>query len=55
MRPQLVDDGRHGAEDLGLPGSGDIALIVDEDGVEQGRDKVLSDLVKQDGSAQINN
>lgn len=42
MSPQLVDDGRHGAEHLGLSGSGDVALVVDEDGVQQRRNKVLS-------------
>ena len=44
MSPQLVDDGRHGAEDLGLTGGGNVALIVDEDGVQQRWNKVLPDL-----------
>lgn len=49
MPAQLVDDGRHGAEDLGFSGSGDVALVVDEDGVQQRRDKVLPDLEDGEG------
>lgn len=39
--PQLVDDGCHGAENLGLAGSRDIALVVDQDRIEQRWYKVL--------------
>lgn len=46
---QLVDNGCHGAEDLGLTGSGDIALVVDEDGVQQRWNKVLPYLEEQRG------
>lgn len=49
VSPQLVDDGCHGAEDLGLTGGGDIALVVDEDGVQQRRNKVFPDLEEQRG------
>lgn len=53
---QLVDNGRHGAEHLGLSGGGNVALIVYEDGVEERRDKVLADLGGQRGqSAQKRN
>lgn len=41
---QLVDDGCHGAEDLGLPGSRDVPLVVDEHRLQQGGHKVLSHL-----------
>lgn len=41
VSPQLVDDGRHGAEDLGLSGGGDVALVVNQDRVEKRRHEVL--------------
>lgn len=41
VSPQLVDDGRHGAEDLGLSGGGDVALVVNQDRVEKRWHKVL--------------
>lgn len=41
---QFVDNGRHGAKDLGLAGGGNVTLIVDEDSVQQWGDKVLSNL-----------
>lgn len=41
---QLVDDGRHGAEDLGLPRGRHVPLVVDEDGLQQGGHKVLPHL-----------
>lgn len=44
VAPQLVDDGCHGAENLGLTGSRDIALVVDQDRIEQRWYKVLPDL-----------
>lgn len=52
MPPQLVDDGCHGAEDLGFSGSGDIALVVDEDSVQQRWNKVLPDLEDNGGDQQ---
>lgn len=39
--PQLVDNGCHGAEDFRFTGGGDIALVVDEDGIQQRWNKVL--------------
>ena len=47
VSPQLVDNGCHGAEDLRLTGSGNIALVVNEDGVQQRWNKVLPYLEKQ--------
>lgn len=44
VSPQLVDNGRHGAEDFGFTSSGDVALVVNEDGVQQWRNKVFPDL-----------
>lgn len=41
---QLVDDGCHGAEDFGLPGSWDVPLVVDEHRLQQGGHEVLSHL-----------
>lgn len=41
---QLVDDGCHGAEDFGLPGSRDVPLVVDEHRLQQGGHEVLSHL-----------
>lgn len=41
---QLVDDSGHSAEDLGLTCSRDIALVVNEDGVQQWWNKVLTNL-----------
>lgn len=38
---QLVDDGCHGAENLGLPGSRDVPLVVDQHRLQQGGHKVL--------------
>lgn len=55
VSPQLVDNGCHGTEDLRLTGSGNIALVVNEDGVQQWWNKVLPYLEKQwEGSAGIN-
>lgn len=44
---QLIDDGCHGAEDLGLSGCWDVSLVVDEHGLQQGRNKVLCHLEPQ--------
>lgn len=41
---QLVDNRRHGAEDLGLSGGRDVPLVVDEHRLQQGGHKVLSHL-----------
>lgn len=41
VSPQLVDDGRHGAEDLGLSGGGDVALVVNQDRIEKRWHEVL--------------
>ena len=41
---QLIDDGRHGAEDLGLTGRRDITLVVYEDGIQKWWNEVLSNL-----------
>lgn len=41
---QLVYDGCHGAEDLRLPGSRDVPLVVDEHRLQQGGHKVLRHL-----------
>lgn len=46
--PQLVHNGRHGAEDLRLTGGGDVALVVNEHGVQQRGNKVFSDLEKEE-------
>lgn len=55
VSPQLVDNCCHGAEDLRLTGSRNIALVVNEDGVQQRWNKVLPYLEKQwKGSAGIN-
>lgn len=50
MAPQLVDNGCHGAEDLGFTGGGDVALVVDEDGVQQRWNEVLPNLEKSERS-----
>lgn len=42
--PQLVDNCCHGAEDLGLTGGRDVALIVNQDRIEQRWYKVLPHL-----------
>lgn len=44
VSPQLVDNGRHGAEHLRFAGGWDVALVVNENSVQQRRNKVLSDL-----------
>ena len=44
VRPQLVDDGCHGAEDLGVAGRWDVPLIVDEHRLQQGGHKVITHL-----------
>lgn len=45
--PQLVDNSCHGAEDFRLTGGRDIALVVNEDGIQQGGNKVLTNLKQQ--------
>lgn len=42
MSPQLVDDDGHGAEHLGLARRRHVALVIDENRVQQRRNKVLS-------------
>ena len=44
VNSQLVDNCRHGAEDLRLPGSRDVPLVVNEHGLQQGGHKVLRNL-----------
>lgn len=44
MSSQLVDNGRHGAEYFGFTSSRDVALVVDEDSVQQWRNKVFPNL-----------
>lgn len=41
---QLVDDGRHCAQHLGLAGRRDVSLVVYEHGLQQGGHKVLRHL-----------
>lgn len=41
VSPQLVDNGRHGAEDLRLSGGGDVALVVNQDRIEKRWHEVL--------------
>lgn len=45
MSPQLVDNDSHGTEHLGLPSGWDIPLVVDENCIQQRRNKVFSYLV----------
>ena len=41
---QFVYDGSDSAEDFRLPGLRDIATVVPQDGIEQGREEVLTNL-----------
>lgn len=44
MDAQFVDDGGDGAQDLGFSGRGDVPLVIDQDGLQQRRHKVLCHL-----------
>lgn len=50
MDAQLVHNGCHGAEDLRLPGSWNIPLVVYEHSFQQGRHKVLCHLNQRNSS-----
>lgn len=41
---QFVYDGSDSAENFWLPGLGDVATVVPQDGIEQGREEVLTNL-----------